>query len=530
MTLQARPFPSITPAKRSQSFGVFPESRYDDLTGFDIRFKRGTVAVKHRLTITFTDLSESQAQSVFEHYQAVRGSFVPFAFDEATTFCGDSNPPGDQWRYISRPVSSDRAGGFYDLTCEFVAFTQDLPVRSLGTPGSGTTTSIVDAGDSENIYQPSGVFFRAGARQVEVQTEARLLFGAAIPGNTATVEATNSAGLAVQSSPGGFFGRNLAYQRFWHDVNSADVFRRSTVANNVLIVDEPAIVGTSYSSTPFGGGKALKMSCLSTSTSEYRVDLPTGIGNPYQYLCAQVFFALDASSVASIQSPGCIREKTTNRPLFDVYIDQINGDVELYAFDGTGSEMLRNTAGSLAASENLIAGNDSSELYGLRKYMLMTYIKDTQGVAISLQISSAADDWSAGTNPYESTIHADTAWTSTANFDLSADDLELVVGNNSDSTTPFDGFILGYRVAVEPPAGYDRQATIPAGFASSPFTGATPYQLAGIDPTVANYPTGFEPGVGPLDFTVVPARPVYPSALAAPFVVDTIPSATSNAS
>lgn len=512
MTLQPRGFPPLKPATRSQTFGVFPESRFDDLTGFDIRFKRGEIAVKHRLTLTFTELTSAEAQSVFAHYRSVRGAFVPFALDTTTTLCGDNDPLFDQWRYLARPVLTDRSGDYYDLTCELVAFTQDLPARALGAPDFGETVSIVDAGAGEDFGEPNGVYFRVDQNTVEIQNDAVLTRQYTIAADPVIVETIAPGKLERSYYIYELPASTLLHQKRWINTASSDETRRlPTAATNITIVDDPATFDQTFAASPHGSDKALAMTESLTTQSDYVFDIPLGVGGIGDYFLAQFWISLDANSLSTFVAPGCVRKKSDGSPICEFTFDSSTGEAEVQAFDGAGTRIRQNVFNFNLTRR--VPGNDPG-LSTARQYILATYIKDAEGVALSIQIHPALQEWEIGGPRYSfGYVYSWQNWdTETPNFDLSADQLELVLGSTANGDVRFDGFLLGYRVDTSPPPGYNRQATFPPEWAPTLdgdiFRGAIPLSLGFVldNPTFTghpDFPTDFRPGIQEANNTIL---------------------------
>lgn len=105
-------FPSITPNARSLILGNHSQGEYLGPSGVEFRvLYNETKRAQQVLTLTFVALTETQANSITDHYSGQQGSLIPFALP-SVVWSGYSSVPISashyQWRY-SGGFSVDRA-------------------------------------------------------------------------------------------------------------------------------------------------------------------------------------------------------------------------------------------------------------------------------------------------------------------------------------------------------------------------------------------------------------------------------------
>lgn len=105
-------FPSITPNARSLTLGNHSQGEYVGPSGVEFRvLYNETKRAQQVLTLTYIALTETQANSITDHYTGQQGSLIPFALP-SVIWSGYSSVPISashyQWRY-SGGFAVDRA-------------------------------------------------------------------------------------------------------------------------------------------------------------------------------------------------------------------------------------------------------------------------------------------------------------------------------------------------------------------------------------------------------------------------------------
>jgi hypothetical protein len=133
-------FPSLTPATRRYSMGIFPVTEERGFGGGSIRFRHGSTAYGHTLELTFTALTQAQAKQLRDHYRIQQGGLRSFqlssqAWAGHTSFT-DLVPLTTEWRYASPPTEEHLAVGYVNVTISLVS----VPKISATTTTGATVT------------------------------------------------------------------------------------------------------------------------------------------------------------------------------------------------------------------------------------------------------------------------------------------------------------------------------------------------------------------------------------------------------
>jgi hypothetical protein len=136
-------FPSLKPATRRYSMGVFPVTEERGFGGGSIRFRHGSTAYGHNLELGFVALTQAQAKLLRDHYRDQQGGYRSFplsseAWAGHTSFT-DLVPAATVWRYSAVPEEQHRPGGYVDVAVSMMS----VPlIQGASAPG---TTKIVTA-------------------------------------------------------------------------------------------------------------------------------------------------------------------------------------------------------------------------------------------------------------------------------------------------------------------------------------------------------------------------------------------------
>ena len=116
-------FPSLEPETRALVYGDYPQNVHEGLSGGNVRFKVGAKRIAQRLTITYEYLTETEAQTLLDHYNTQNGSIVPFDLS-SSIWAGYSTPPVSsssyKWRYNSAFQISLSSPTRYSTSIELV--------------------------------------------------------------------------------------------------------------------------------------------------------------------------------------------------------------------------------------------------------------------------------------------------------------------------------------------------------------------------------------------------------------------------
>ena len=88
-------FPSIKPNTRSLGLGNTPQLVYAGTSQATIRFLKNTKRVGQTLELSFSNITESQMNAIFDHFNGQEGTLIPFTL------------PSEIWTgYNSVPISA----------------------------------------------------------------------------------------------------------------------------------------------------------------------------------------------------------------------------------------------------------------------------------------------------------------------------------------------------------------------------------------------------------------------------------------
>ena len=103
-------FPALVPTSRSFNAGDFANKKYNAQDGAEFRILYGDKRVGMSLKLSYSNISDAQAQQFIDHYHAMKGTFQQF--DIGTAVRGGWKGSaltfgavwwGSQWRYENPP-------------------------------------------------------------------------------------------------------------------------------------------------------------------------------------------------------------------------------------------------------------------------------------------------------------------------------------------------------------------------------------------------------------------------------------------
>jgi hypothetical protein len=88
-------FPSLTPNSRSLDLGNYPQTVHVATSGINLRFLQGSKRINQILTLGYSQITETDLQLIYTHYETQEGTLVPFDL------------PAAVWEgYASVPISA----------------------------------------------------------------------------------------------------------------------------------------------------------------------------------------------------------------------------------------------------------------------------------------------------------------------------------------------------------------------------------------------------------------------------------------
>ena len=67
-------FPSLTPNSRSLDLGNYPQVVHVAVSGINLRFLQGSKRINQILTLGYSQITETDLQSIYAHYETQEGT------------------------------------------------------------------------------------------------------------------------------------------------------------------------------------------------------------------------------------------------------------------------------------------------------------------------------------------------------------------------------------------------------------------------------------------------------------------------
>jgi hypothetical protein len=111
-------FPSLVPSARQFSPGSWPVRTFKAQDGAEVRLLYGNRRTNMKLTLSYNNITDTQAESFLNHFYEVRGTYDTFTLPDATGNGWAGTPgaltaaiSGNRWRYEEEPqISAVRPG------------------------------------------------------------------------------------------------------------------------------------------------------------------------------------------------------------------------------------------------------------------------------------------------------------------------------------------------------------------------------------------------------------------------------------
>jgi len=124
-------FPELKPTSRNYTPGSYPQTEFQAQNGAKTVVRFGNRRVESKLSLTFSNISDADANAILQHYELVNGNwgtvlFPPFTVDAGiedaglSAFMQEKNGSGLQYRYASPPKVQSVYPGISSVSCEFV--------------------------------------------------------------------------------------------------------------------------------------------------------------------------------------------------------------------------------------------------------------------------------------------------------------------------------------------------------------------------------------------------------------------------
>ena len=170
-------YPELLPAGFQYDLGGLNVSSEETIIGAPVLFRHSLRQSNYRLTLTYTNLTETQATLIRDHYVDQQGSHATFTLPTAIWGSTDVIPADALYRYAAEPEETQR-GVYTDITVELVALIGNFLLYNLiGEPATlgaeeaftsyamtGTAPFILDGDDADPV-DAATLILRAGGAE-----------------------------------------------------------------------------------------------------------------------------------------------------------------------------------------------------------------------------------------------------------------------------------------------------------------------------------------------------------------------------
>lgn len=117
-------FPSLTPNSRSLDLGNYPQVVHVAVSGVNLRFLQGSKRINQILTLGYSNITETDLQLIYTHYETQEGTLVPFDLP-AAVWEGYASVPISavdyNWRYAGTIAVDTGAPLRYNVSVQLVS-------------------------------------------------------------------------------------------------------------------------------------------------------------------------------------------------------------------------------------------------------------------------------------------------------------------------------------------------------------------------------------------------------------------------
>ena len=130
----SRNFPNIQPSSRSYTPGEYPQTEFIAQNGAKTILRYGNKRVNAKLTLGFTNISDTQANELLEFYYEINADYDYAYFTFTDAFAGIQNSPlynsmsekdpsgvRLRYRFDGPPTITSVKNGISNVQCKFVA-------------------------------------------------------------------------------------------------------------------------------------------------------------------------------------------------------------------------------------------------------------------------------------------------------------------------------------------------------------------------------------------------------------------------
>lgn len=122
------PFPTLVPTSRTFESGDFPVKTFKSQNGAEHRILYGSRRTNMKLSLSFANITDAQAEQILDHYESVQGTFGTVIIQMADGKAGwagnrdalGAGEHGNSFRYESPPKLTSVRPGVSTVTVNFI--------------------------------------------------------------------------------------------------------------------------------------------------------------------------------------------------------------------------------------------------------------------------------------------------------------------------------------------------------------------------------------------------------------------------
>jgi hypothetical protein len=120
-------FPKLTPTSRAFESGDYPVKTFKAQNGAERRILYGSNRTNMKLSLTFANIPDADAELILDHYDAVQGTFKKFGVGDESKQGWEGNRDaigavthGNAYRYESAPQMTQVRPGISTVTVNLI--------------------------------------------------------------------------------------------------------------------------------------------------------------------------------------------------------------------------------------------------------------------------------------------------------------------------------------------------------------------------------------------------------------------------
>lgn len=120
-------FPDLTPTSRTFESGDYPVKTFKAQNGSEVRILYGTTRTNMKLSMTFANIPDDDAQSILDHYDEVQGTFQTFVVGagpkkgwDGQNIAISARDNGNKYRYEGPPQQVQVRPGISTVTVSLI--------------------------------------------------------------------------------------------------------------------------------------------------------------------------------------------------------------------------------------------------------------------------------------------------------------------------------------------------------------------------------------------------------------------------